>query len=207
MKITSKNGKGDKIHISVDGEYLLTVDACYWYTCGISDGDEISEKELAALTEAAGFRRAYNSAVTILSYRDHCARELERKLASKGHSREFARQAVQKLVDAGYINDERYAETLCADLFGRKGMSPQKIKFELISRGVSGEIAENAVAGIDKDNISRIIELLTSKFSGSLGDEKGLKRVYSSLQRLGYRRSDISAALRGMNVEMETEDY
>ncbi len=206
MKITSKNGKGDRIHISVDGEYLLTVDACYWYTCGHTEGEELNEKELAAFIEAAGFRRTYNAAINILSYRDHSARELENKLVLKGHSRECAADAVEKIKAEGFVNDERYAETLAADLFERKGMCPQKIKYELISRGVSSQIAENAVLGIDKDNISRIIELLSSKFSNRISDEKGIKKVYNSLQRLGYLRSDIAAALRSVDIETGTED-
>ena len=31
MKITAKQGKGTKIHIHIDGEYLLTVDEDFWF--------------------------------------------------------------------------------------------------------------------------------------------------------------------------------
>ena len=51
MKITSKQGNGNKIHIYIDGEYTLTLYDDYWYLCGIKDGPEISDDELASLKE------------------------------------------------------------------------------------------------------------------------------------------------------------
>ena len=58
MKITSKQGNGNKVHIYIDGEYTLTLYDDYWYLCGIKDGQEISDDELASLKEEAGFRSA-----------------------------------------------------------------------------------------------------------------------------------------------------
>ena len=46
MKLTYKKGKGDKIHISIDGEYALTVDEMYFASLYLKDGQEISEQEL-----------------------------------------------------------------------------------------------------------------------------------------------------------------
>jgi hypothetical protein len=49
MVINAEKGKGNKIHISIDGEYIFSVDADFWFSLGISSGDEITDEELEAL--------------------------------------------------------------------------------------------------------------------------------------------------------------
>ena len=84
MKITFKKGKADKIHISADGEYRLTVDEGYLCTLGIKHNDEISEDEFLLLEEKISIRRAYNYCVSLLSRRDHSVKELKTKLLQIG---------------------------------------------------------------------------------------------------------------------------
>lgn len=77
MTLTFSAGRQNKIHISVDGEYSMTVDADFWFTLGFSNGDEIDEEQLAELSRAVKERRAYNKALNLLSYRDHSSRSLQ----------------------------------------------------------------------------------------------------------------------------------
>lgn len=69
----------------------------------------------------AGSCRAFNAAVDILSRRDHSSKELQRKVARRSGA-EFAREAVERLEEMGYVNDERYAHTLAQELYERRGM-------------------------------------------------------------------------------------
>ena len=196
MKITANPGKQNKIHILCDGEYSFTVDAEYWYSspyCGMNNIDD--EAELAAFLEAVGSRCAFIAGLRLLSYRDHSEKELINKLVQKGHKKEYAES---------YINDERYAQSLAESLVERKGLSVAGVKNELFRKGISKEIVNNVAESLDFDPILHIIDLLNTKYSRSLSDEKGIKRTVASLQRLGYRWSDISAALR--RIETETED-
>ena len=85
MKITYKKGKGDKIHISVDGEYAFTVDEMYFYSLNIKENAEITAEELKEITIKAGERRAYNYAVSLLSRREHTVKEITEKLTRKGY--------------------------------------------------------------------------------------------------------------------------
>ena len=197
MKIEANSGKQNKIHILCDGEYKFTVDAEYWFSCpyhGVKNID--NEEELAAFFEAVGSRCAFISGLRFLSYRDHSEKELVNKLIQKGHKKEHSESACEKLKEYGYINDERYAENLAASLLERKGMSVRGIKSELFKKGISREIADNVTEKLDINPILRIIDLLNTKYSRSLSDEKGVKRTVASLQRLGYRWSDINSALR-----------
>jgi len=204
MIITAKKGKGNKIHISIDDEYLLTVTADFWFSGTIRSGDEISEEDLKGYTEKAYASRAFNKALDLVSRRDHSQKELENKLARTA-GRESAKVAAQKAVDLGLVNDEVFAEKLADELFRRKGMSPSHIRMELIQKGVSAEIADKTAESIDFEPQERIIELLKTKFSRQLADEKSKGRTFNALVRLGYGYSDIRSAMRAMDIETADE--
>lgn len=206
MKIKAENGKQNKIHISVDGEYKFTVDAEYWFSCPYYGKNEIDEQEQAAFLEAVGSRFAFNSALRLLSYRDHSEKELLQKLRQKGHNKLYAENAVEKLKEYGYINDKRVAENYAKSLSERKGLSKNGIKNELKRKGISNEMADIVAESLDFDPILRIIELLNTKYSRYMNDEKGIRKTVASLQRLGYRWSDIKSAFRQLEVETEDND-
>lgn len=196
MKITAKNGKGNKIHISADGEYVATVDSDFWYSSKIINGDDITQDELTAFLEAVSFRRAYNRALDIISRRDHCKKELVKKLEQKMVDKQVAQDVVNAIEELGLINEEEYAIRFSQELLRRKGMSAFRIRQELISRGIPREIAENAVEELDTDEKECIINLLNTKFSSrNLSDEKELRRTINALMRLGYQYSDIKNAI------------
>ncbi|MBQ2904405.1 MAG: regulatory protein RecX [Clostridia bacterium] len=206
MIISVNTGKQNKIHILCDGEYSFTVDAEYWYSSPYCSLKEIvDDEELAAFYEAVGSRCAFLAGLRLLSYHDQSEREMFNKLVQKGHKREYAFVACEKLKEYGYINDQRYAENLAEKLIRTKGMSVKGIKYELLGKGISREIADNVAESLDFDPILRIIELLNTKYARYLSDEKGIRKTVASLQRLGYNWSDIKSALR--SVETETEDF
>lgn len=205
MNISVNVGKQNKIHILCDGEYKFTVDAEYWFSSPYHGLKSIeNDEELAAFYEAVGSRCAFIAGLRFLSYRDHSEKEIIGKLVQKGHKHEYAVSACEKLRDYGYINDERFAENYARNLIERKGMSIKGIKNELYRKGISREISDIVTENLDIDPILRIIDLLNSKYSRYLSDEKGIRKTVASLQRLGYRWSDINSALRRM--ELETED-
>ena len=131
MKISVSIGKQNKVHILCDGEYKFTVDAEYWYSSPYHGVQIINDEEQAAFFDAVGSRCAFIAGLRLLSYRDHSEKELVMKLVQKGHKKEYAQNAVQKLKEYRYIDDERAAEIYARDLIERKGMSVNGIVSEL----------------------------------------------------------------------------
>lgn len=207
MKISVARGKQNKVHISCDGEYMFTVDAEYWFSSPYYGREIIDDnEELTAFYEAVGSRCAFIAGLRLLSYRDHSSKELIAKLIQKGHKREYSENAVAKLSEYGYVNDERYAENLANSLLERKGMNTNAVKSELICKGISRDISDNIVESLDIDPVLRIIDLLNTKYSRKISDEKGVRRTVAALQRLGYRWSDINSAFRRLKIETEDTD-
>ncbi len=207
MKLTVKEGKANKIHIYVDEEYRATVDSDYWYSEKYRNYKEINEEELTELLDEVSFRRAYNKGLDLLSRRPYGTKELIKKLCEKGHEKESAEKACDRLLELGLLNDEEFARMLANELYERKGYGIKRIKQELIFRGLDREITENAIESLDIDTQTRIILVIKKKYINKLDDEKGRKRAIDGLLRLGYSYSDIKSALNSISDFCEDENY
>ena len=205
MKLSIKEGKANKIHIYVDDEYRATVDSDYWYSEKYRNYKEINEEELTELLDAVSFRRAYNKGLDLLSRRPHGTKELVKKLCEKGHEKESAEKACDRLLELGLLNDEEFARMLANELYERKGYGIKRIKQELVFRGIEREIAENAIESLDIDTQTRIILVIKKKYLNKINDEKGRKRAVDGLMRLGYSYSDIKNALNSISEFCEEE--
>lgn len=207
MKLTVTEGKNNKIHIHIDGEYKATVDRDWWYSEKYRNAKEITETELTELISSVSFRRAYNKALDFLSRRMYSEKELARKLREKDFNDEAIDGAIQRCKELLLLNDERYAEVLSEQLYNNKHFGTKRILQELSARGVNREIAQNAVENLDKDEVNSIILLLQNKFRGKIADEKGKQRTINTLLRYGYKYSDIKNAFNSLDINSEEEDY
>ncbi len=204
MIMTAKKGKGNKMHIYADDEYLITVTADFWYSGSIRQGDEINSERLESFKDKAQDSRAYNKLLDLISRRDYCRKELEDRL-SRDFGRNPALKAVQRAVDAGFVNDESYAVKFAEEMCRRKGFSLSRIKTDLIYKGIAREIVDETIEHIDFDPRVRIIELLQTKYARRFDDEKNTARTINAIIRLGYSYSDIRAAMSELNVDTPNE--
>ena len=205
MIIKSKVGNGNKIHIYIDNEYVLTVYDDYWHRNGFKDGETITEEELASLKEEAGFRLAYEKGLDFLSRRSYSRKELYQKLKLK-YGETASERAIEKLLYFGYLNDEEYARIYAKHLYETKKYDIKRISMELKLKGIDREIIENVTKTLDNEPITRIIEMLSTKFSNGFKDEKTKNRFIAKLQRMGYTFSDIKSAFSEYEIELANND-
>lgn len=204
MKINFKPGKGNKIHIYIDGEYRMTADCDFVFTCGFQDNSEITDEELADLSDAVSFRRAFLKACDLLSYRDHSSRELIVKLRQKGYA-DGAEQAVERLCEEGYVDDERFARSYAAELVRVKHFGKRRIVTELMKKGIDPALARE-VADETESGEDEILIALRRKYGRCLDTEKGVRRAINGLAAMGYGYTEIKQALETVQEEAQTDD-
>ena len=205
MIIKSKAGNGNKIHVYIDNEYVLTVYDDYWHQNGFKDGETITEEELASLKEEAGFRLAYEKGLDYLTRRSYSKKELYQKLKLK-YGESASERAIEKLSYFGYLNDEDFANMYAKYLFETKKFDIRRISTELKLKGIDREIIENVTKTLDNEPITRIIEMLSTKFSNGFKDEKTKNRFIAKLQRMGYSWSDIKSAFMEFEINIISDD-
>ncbi len=202
MIISHQNGRGKKIHILIDDEYQITTDVDFWSQNYINDGTDIDEEQWQELVDAINYRKAVNKCYDLLSRRDHSVKELRKKLL-RTVDPDNADKAIEKMLDLGYLDDEKYARTLFRHLYDNKKMSLNFIKREMYMKGIDSFIIEDVLCENEVDNVANIVELINSKYAGKLQGENGKQKVMASLARKGFSYSDIKSAF----YRIENEDY
>lgn len=202
MKISHTQGRGKKIHLFLDDEYQITTDVDFWAEFFFKDGEDITQEQWQELIDKINYKKAIDKCYDLLSRRDHSVKELKRKLL-RTVDEQYADKAIERMLDLGYLDDEKYAQKLVQYLAESKRMSKSFIKQEMFKRGLNQELISVAMEDYEFDSVSSIVELILTKYRNKLNADDGNKKVINALLRKGFSYSDIRAAFE----RIENEEY
>jgi len=178
----------------IDGEYAVSVDTITLAASGFKTGSEIDDDELFELLENSKISRAKEKALYLIEYRSRTRKEIEDKLIPL-YGERASSLAIERLEELGLIDDEKFAREYAEQLISRKKFSRERAAFELFKKGIDRSLADEILDEIEPDPVEQITELLETKFSGKLENEKDRTRTINSLKAMGYRWSDIKEAM------------
>ncbi|CAN2039987.1 Regulatory protein RecX [Candidatus Magnetomoraceae bacterium gMMP-15] len=146
------------------------------------------------------YNKAMNTAVRLLSYRNHTEYEISQKLKQRGFDIEIISQIISECQRLKYINDEEYAGLYIEELKA-KGYGTYRIRLSLKKKGIISEqinkFLSEHLSEIDEIEIAR--KAMQKKLK-SLSREKDLKKrkekIYRFLYSRGFSGSVISKLLR-----------
>ena len=168
---------------------------------GLRSGDELDDRTLQRLKEAAGVSNTKAAAADFIGKRAMSRRDLERKLQNRGASETEARYAAEWMEAIGAINDADYAAVLarhCADL----GYGPQRVREKLYEKGVPRELWDDALDALP-DSAGQIDAFLERKLRGRVPDQREKKRLCDALLRRGFSWPEVKAGLNRLGSEIE----
>ncbi|QWP79393.1 recombination regulator RecX [Lysobacter sp. K5869] len=135
-------------------------------------------------------------ALGLLVRREHSRKELTRKLTSRGLEREAVTEAVDRLAEAGWQDDARFAETLVRSR-ANNGYGPMHIRAELGTHGLDGEAIAAAMDAFEGDWLENARDLLRRRFGEDYGDDPARRRKAADLlMRRGFEMETIRIASR-----------
>lgn len=164
--------------------------------CGVSRGMEITEEEVDRLIYKNDLRRARERALYLLESSEHSYVMLYDKL-EKNYSEDICRQVCDRMAEIGLINDRRFAEKLCRQLFERKKLGKYRVRQEMRMKGLPDELIAQVMEEFaeEDDPFARLEELVEKKYERYLTDRKGVNKVKNALARLGYSYGEINDVL------------
>ena len=194
MIIKAQRGRGSKIHLLLDDEYKITTDVEFWALNFIADGTDITDEEWEELVVKINYRKAFNKCADLLSRRDHSVKELRDKLL-RTVDEVSAYKAIDKYIEMGYLDDEKFAKALAEHLYDTKHYSDSHVKQELFKRGISRDIVNDIVDNTENDSVSSVMTVITKKYLNKLSVDGGREKVIAAMMRKGFTYSDIKSAL------------
>lgn len=118
-----------------------------------------------AVTPADPAIEMENSAIRLLSQREHSRAELERKLARRFAATELLGRVLDELEQRGLLSDRRFTEQYVA-MRMRKGFGPLRIRMELQERGIDQTLIEPEL-DIGRDAwVQHLRETAAQRFGG-----------------------------------------
>jgi regulatory protein len=211
MKITGISAQAknaDRVNVSVDGKYRLSLDIYQVGELGVKIGKEYTEEELADIENESQFGKLYGRALEYCLMRPHSAREVKDYLWRKtratkykgrdgqikereGASQRNADRVFDRLTTRGYIDDEKFARFWVENRNQTKGTSMRRLTVELRAKGVDSSIIESVFSESDRsddDELQKVIAKKRRKYD----DEQ---KLIAYLARQGFSYDDIKSAL------------
>jgi regulatory protein len=146
----------------------------------------------AADTSAPACRRA---ALGLLARREHSRQELDRKLAERGFPGDVSASVLDALEREGSLADARFTDSFVRSRIAR-GQGPQRIRADLVQRGIAAGAADDGLAGADVDWRAAIRAVRAKRFGPDLPrDYAERARQARFLQYRGFDSAQIRAAL------------
>src|SRR5260370_14628745 len=146
----------------------------------------------------------WDFAVKALAARAHSTGQLGRKLAVRGERAADVDDAIARLRDYGYLNDNRFAENFAGAKLENNGLGKSRVLRDLRQRKVSPALAQRTVDRVYKevDEMQLIASFIRRKvhtkapLPEALEDRKILASVYRKLIRAGFSASGVIQALK-----------
>ena len=135
-------------------------------------------------------------ALALLTRREHSRLELQRKLEARGVEPDAADAAVDRLREAGWQDDARFAEFLVRSR-ASTGQGPVRIRAELGMHRLDGDVIAAALSAFDGDWVANARELARRRFGEALADDPTRRRKAAELlYRRGFSGDQVRAATR-----------
>lgn len=188
----------------VDGKYRFSLDVFQVGELGIKVGKEYSEEELVGLETESQFGKVYTRALEYCLSRPHSSKEVLDYLYKKtrdtrtktggirkGVSPVITERAYNRLLERGYIDDQKFARFWVENRNLRKGASKRKMIAELRAKGVEAAIIEEVLAGSERNDSDELQKIITKKRNRYPNDQKFM----AYLARQGFSYDDIRSVL------------
>lgn len=202
--ITPQQKDKNRINVMVDGMYRFSLDIFQYADLGIRVGKEYSDEELTTLEQESVFGKVYGRALEYCLMRPHSGKEVRDYLyrktrdsrtktgeIKKGIMPEITNRVFDRLVEKGYVDDEKFTRYWVENRSITKGVSKRKLQAELGVKGVDRAIIDRFLNETDRTDSDEIGKIIAKKRSRYPDDQK----LMHYLARQGFGYDDIKRAL------------
>ena len=209
-KIVNKDAKNVIVHFDNDEVLFLSVDM--FYKSSLKKDDEISDDRFSSLIKENRLFYIKQRAFRYLGRRQHSTSELRIKLKQKGYETELINQVLDDLKQKNYLDDTKFAEMFVEEKIKLKLWGEQKLRSELIKRGINSEIISNILQNIisDEDKLNNAMTVASKKYDSLKNrnvDRDVIKRnLISFLNSRGYNYDVIKEVCEMLIIENDNYD-
>lgn len=130
-------------------------------------------------------------ALRLLTGRDRSCSELRKRLHDRGFNEESIVETIQRCLDYGYLDDQRFADSKARNLVSSGKAVGRRAELEMRKYGLDAELAEQALtaaaAEVDLGELLReLLQRRYPEYNNEQADTKMRQRVIGYFQRRGF---------------------
>lgn len=174
----------NRVNIFLNDEYDFSLDIAQLADFKLKVGQTLTEEEADKYRAASKFGKLYQRTLEWVLTRPHSIKETKDYLKRKNTNfripkdrtkpvvfsvkvdlfdKKMGEEVVQKLIDKGFLDDEKFANFYVENRFTKKGISQKRLKQELVKKGVDKTIIEQALSKSSRTEADEIKKIIAKK--------------------------------------------
>lgn len=180
VEVQKKNK--NRVNVYIDEEFAFSCDAEIVYKYGIKKNNEVNAKQLMEIMEEENFVKCKNSALRIIERTYKTEKEITDKLREKGYDEKSINRTIDFMEEYNLLNDKKYTDMYIKDKIKVQGIN--KIKYNLLRKGVCEEVIRDKITNISKDDEKEgALKLAQKKYNQIINREQDKYKVSQKLYR------------------------
>ncbi len=194
----------ERVNVYLDGKYAFGLTAIK--AARLHNGQVLSDAKINALKAQHQQDQAFDRALRFLSYRPRSRVEIERYLRRNESDDAVLSDAMDRLEQAGYIDDEAFARFWVDNRQRFRPRGQRALSYELRQKGLSGHTIATALDDLDDEKAAwQAVEGRLSRWK-DLTDEQLRRKVAAFLQRRGFDYEVIHLAYQKLYQTLHASD-
>lgn len=186
--------------VDIEGVGAFRLDVKAVDALALNEGAEIDTRLAGRIAGAAEHRHGREIALRLLQSRLRSRAELETGLRRRGVSRVISMGVIGDLAREGWIDDARFARAWVRDRLALRPSGRRRLLAELLSRGVSPETAEDAIASMltpqEEEDLALTQARARFRRIQRLPPHVARRRLVGWLRRRGFGQAAVARVLR-----------
>lgn len=206
--VTSLEKRDRLVYIHLDERRLCALDEKTFARFPLEIGEEVEEGAYMDRVCAYQMKGAWERALSLLETCDRTQRQVEEKLIRRGVAPPAAQAVVQRLKEAGLIDDAAYARRV-VQLESAQAKGRYAVKRKLMQRGVAPQQAEQALSALTQEQQQDACLEAARKLCRRYREDPppaARRKLGQALARRGFSWEDIGPALEKVLGADEYED-
>lgn len=178
-----------RVNVYLDGEYAFALPALV--AAGLKNGQDLDDAQIAALKAENEEEQAHDRALQFLSFRPRSVAEVRHSLETRQIPTDIANSVIQRLLAAGYLDDQAFAQFWVADRERFKPRAPVALRQELRLKGVPEDIIAQALGSLDSESSAYRAGAAYSRRLSNLDQRTFRQKLGNHLLRRGFQHDVV----------------
>lgn len=205
-KITRQKRNEERYNIFLDDKYAFSVDESIIIQYGLTKGKTLDAMAVGEINFDDEVSRAYNRALSFLSYQMRSEHEVHQKLLKEEFGEAVIMESIQKLSRLGFLNDESYMKALASTKKRTAKKGPRAIVQDLKQKGIDPKLQQEMLDDFpEEEQLKMALELAEKKVRQERGKTPNQikQKIQEFLMRKGYDFSIVKQVISKIEADLE----